>query len=190
MAKSKLILEQGTDFLFRVKCQGGTYVRTLIDNLGKELGSGAHMLELRRTNAGIFFEDDKKYLWSTRDNINKWITNGIKYYLLYGRSNHMWLIYNKANYPNGPTTLIHEHEHRRQKFRDWCRRSLNLSLGINGFSDMAIFDQYLLAGNFIPEFIEFLNYEKVVANYYRYINGEDQQVIYDTQNEWKYVEDG
>lgn len=56
------ILEKdGTDFLFKVKCQGGTYIRTLIDNLGKELNSGAHMLELRRTNAGIFFEDDEKY---------------------------------------------------------------------------------------------------------------------------------
>jgi H/ACA ribonucleoprotein complex subunit 4 len=45
------------DFLFRVKCQGGTYVRKLIDDLGKDLGIGAHMLELRRTNAGIFDEE-------------------------------------------------------------------------------------------------------------------------------------
>ena len=49
------------DFLFKVKCEGGTYIRKLIDDLGNELGTGAHMLELRRTNAGIFFENDKSY---------------------------------------------------------------------------------------------------------------------------------
>jgi len=49
------------DILFRVKCEGGTYIRKLIDDLGKEMGIGAHMLELRRTNAGIFNEVDKEY---------------------------------------------------------------------------------------------------------------------------------
>lgn len=53
------ILEQkGTDFLFKVKCQGGTYIRKLIDDLGIELKIGAHMLELRRINAGIFCEEE------------------------------------------------------------------------------------------------------------------------------------
>ncbi|MCA9488010.1 MAG: RNA-guided pseudouridylation complex pseudouridine synthase subunit Cbf5 [Nanoarchaeota archaeon] len=55
------ILEQDSenpkDFLFRAEVQGGTYIRKLIDDLGKELGIGAHMLELRRTRAGIFKED-------------------------------------------------------------------------------------------------------------------------------------
>lgn len=49
------------DFLFYVECQGGTYIRKLIDDLGKELGIGAHMLELRRVRAGIFKEQDKEY---------------------------------------------------------------------------------------------------------------------------------
>lgn len=49
------------DFLFRVVCQGGTYVRKLVDDLGKELGINAHMLELRRTRAGIFKENDLEY---------------------------------------------------------------------------------------------------------------------------------
>jgi H/ACA ribonucleoprotein complex subunit 4 len=49
------------DFLFHVECQGGTYIRKLIDDLGKELGIGAHMLELRRIRAGIFKEDSKEY---------------------------------------------------------------------------------------------------------------------------------
>jgi len=53
--------EKGKDFLFKTEVQGGTYIRKLIDDLGKELGIGAHMLELRRIRAGIFDEDDKKY---------------------------------------------------------------------------------------------------------------------------------
>jgi len=32
-----------------------------MEDLGKNLGVGAHMLELRRTTAGIFFEDDESY---------------------------------------------------------------------------------------------------------------------------------
>jgi len=48
--------------LFRVKCQGGTYIRKLIDDLGRELGIGAHMLELRRVSAGIFSEEDKEFV--------------------------------------------------------------------------------------------------------------------------------
>ena len=54
------ILEQAEnkkDFLFRAEVQGGTYIRKLIDDLGKELNVGAHMLELRRIRAGIFTED-------------------------------------------------------------------------------------------------------------------------------------
>jgi H/ACA ribonucleoprotein complex subunit 4 len=46
------------DVLFRVKCQAGTYIRKLCHDLGKELGIGAHMTELRRTQAGPFTEAD------------------------------------------------------------------------------------------------------------------------------------
>lgn len=56
------ILEQKEkDFLFKVCCQGGTYIRKLVDDLGSRLGISAHMLELRRTKAGIFSEENKKY---------------------------------------------------------------------------------------------------------------------------------
>jgi H/ACA ribonucleoprotein complex subunit 4 len=53
--------ENKKDFLFIAEVQGGTYIRKLIDDLGTELGIGAHMLELRRIRAGIFLEDDKEY---------------------------------------------------------------------------------------------------------------------------------
>ncbi len=53
--------EKGKVFLFRTKCEGGTYVRKLIHDLGQELKVGAHMLELRRIEAGIFSETDEEY---------------------------------------------------------------------------------------------------------------------------------
>ena len=56
-----LLEKKDKDILFQVECQGGTYIRKLIDDLGKELGIGAHMLELRRIRAGIFKEDDPIY---------------------------------------------------------------------------------------------------------------------------------
>ncbi len=60
--KSFEILEKvEKDILFRAEVQGGTYIRKLIHDLGVALGVGAHMLELRRTRAGIFKEDDEKY---------------------------------------------------------------------------------------------------------------------------------
>ncbi len=60
--KSFEILEKkGKDVLFKVSCQGGTYIRKLVHDLGSELKVDAHMLELRRIRAGIFCEDDKNY---------------------------------------------------------------------------------------------------------------------------------
>ncbi len=39
---------------FRVRCSSGTYVRSLADDLGRELGCGAYLIELRRTAIGDF----------------------------------------------------------------------------------------------------------------------------------------
>jgi len=43
--------------LFKVGCEGGTYIRKLCYDIGEILGVGAHMQELRRTRAGPFTED-------------------------------------------------------------------------------------------------------------------------------------
>ena len=43
--------------LFRVKCQSGTYIRTLCTDIGYALGVGAQMAELRRTSTGMFSEN-------------------------------------------------------------------------------------------------------------------------------------
>lgn len=45
-------------FQFKVHCQSGTYIRTLIDDLGQELGTGAHMQSLRRTRDCMLDEKD------------------------------------------------------------------------------------------------------------------------------------
>jgi len=39
---------------FRVVCSGGTYVRTLANDLGKAVGCGAHLSSLKRTRVGRF----------------------------------------------------------------------------------------------------------------------------------------
>ncbi|MFL9815447.1 tRNA pseudouridine(55) synthase TruB [Stutzerimonas sp. VN223-3] len=39
---------------FAVACSKGTYIRTLVEDIGHELGCGAHVAELRRTQAGPF----------------------------------------------------------------------------------------------------------------------------------------
>lgn len=38
--------------ILRIKCEAGTYIRTLCEHIGLILGTGAHMLELRRSRTG------------------------------------------------------------------------------------------------------------------------------------------
>lgn len=73
-----IILEKKKDiFLFKVKCEAGTYVRKLIHDLGKELG-GAHMLELRRVAIGPFSENETVNLYNLTINNTAYIENTIK----------------------------------------------------------------------------------------------------------------
>ncbi|PHJ21774.1 centromere microtubule binding, partial [Cystoisospora suis] len=44
--------------VFWVKCEAGTYIRTLCVHLGLVLGCGAHMQELRRVRSGNLGEGD------------------------------------------------------------------------------------------------------------------------------------
>ncbi|MCL5018403.1 MAG: RNA-guided pseudouridylation complex pseudouridine synthase subunit Cbf5 [Candidatus Pacearchaeota archaeon] len=56
--KFELLEKDGKNISFRVECQGGTYVRKLVHDLGEEMKIGAHMTSLRRVRAGIFLEKD------------------------------------------------------------------------------------------------------------------------------------
>jgi len=52
------LLEMGESSLrVRVACSKGTYVRTLAIDLGRLLGCGAHLTDLRRTRIGAFGMD-------------------------------------------------------------------------------------------------------------------------------------
>ena len=42
------------DFSLRVVCSAGTYIRTLAEDIGRRLETGAHLAALRRTRAGKF----------------------------------------------------------------------------------------------------------------------------------------
>jgi tRNA pseudouridine55 synthase len=39
---------------FTTKVSSGTYIRTLVEDIGKDLGTGAYMTDLRRTQVGKF----------------------------------------------------------------------------------------------------------------------------------------
>lgn len=47
----------GNILKFRVVCGKGTYIRSLARDLGQALGSGAHLIELKRTRVGDFSID-------------------------------------------------------------------------------------------------------------------------------------
>lgn len=48
--------ENNRNFMFETKVEGGTYIRKMCSDLGELIG-GAHMEDLRRTEAGIFSEE-------------------------------------------------------------------------------------------------------------------------------------
>jgi len=68
----ELLEQEGKNILFITEVEGGTYIRKLIDDLGKELGVGAHMLELRRVRAGIFEEENSVNLYDFEKAVKKY----------------------------------------------------------------------------------------------------------------------
>src|SRR3989344_3331658 len=75
----KILERDGKDILFETEVQAGTYIRTLCDSIGKNIG-GAHMLELRRTKAAIFEEGknrNKTYtLYQFDEAVKEWKEKG------------------------------------------------------------------------------------------------------------------
>lgn len=50
----ELLWRRGRRAGISVHCSKGTFIRSLIDDLGRELGVGAHLAELRRTRSGAY----------------------------------------------------------------------------------------------------------------------------------------
>ena len=63
--------ENNKEFLFESKVEGGTYIRKICSDLGEIIG-GAHMGELRRTEAGIFNESKIYNLHNFKSALDKW----------------------------------------------------------------------------------------------------------------------
>ncbi len=71
------ILEiRGRDILFSIRCDAGTYVRTLCTDIGEALGCGANMVELRRPRSGKMTEEDAHSLQDIADAYIFWQQNG------------------------------------------------------------------------------------------------------------------
>ena len=54
IARLDLLACENSQARLAVACSKGTYIRTLVEDLGQALGCGAHVAELRRTQAGPF----------------------------------------------------------------------------------------------------------------------------------------
>ncbi len=67
---------EGRDVLFRVRCEAGTYIRTLCIDVGDALGVGAHMESLRRTKVADFREKDCVTLQDVKDAYEHWKETG------------------------------------------------------------------------------------------------------------------
>ncbi len=66
--------------LFKCKCQHGTYIRKLCSDIALSLSVGGQMIELRRTKAGPFTEDDNSIgLDKLRNLYDLYKENNIKY---------------------------------------------------------------------------------------------------------------
>jgi H/ACA ribonucleoprotein complex subunit 4 len=72
----KYLEGDGRNWLFRVACQSGTYIRKLCYDVGEVLGDGAHMHELRRTRSGPFTEADLVTMYDLVDALDLWRSEG------------------------------------------------------------------------------------------------------------------
>ena len=54
ISRLELVEGAGSEFLLRIVCSKGTYIRTLCHDVGAALGCGGTMSSLRRTRAGVF----------------------------------------------------------------------------------------------------------------------------------------
>jgi tRNA pseudouridine55 synthase len=63
----KLLRLEGDEIELYVHCSKGTYIRTLVEDLGAALGCGAHLSQLRRTRVGPFREEGMVSLDTLRD---------------------------------------------------------------------------------------------------------------------------
>ena len=99
---------ESKEVAFDVVCSKGTYIRSLVNDIGKKIGCGATMTELRRTRTGNFkIEDsiplydflkyygDSKKITLSDEQLNKFL-NGVK--IEVQSSDQIVRVYNKGKY--------------------------------------------------------------------------------------------
>ena len=64
---------KNNDVAFKISCEAGTYVRVVCHQLGKDLGIGANMKELRRIRAGRFEESQSVKMQDLVDAYHFWL---------------------------------------------------------------------------------------------------------------------
>lgn len=70
----KILSRSGNDILMDVLCSKGTYIRSLCNDMGNELGTYGHMAALRRTESGAFTIDRAVKLSAlTEENIKDYL---------------------------------------------------------------------------------------------------------------------
>jgi H/ACA ribonucleoprotein complex subunit 4 len=68
----ELLESDGRDWLFRVRCESGTYIRTLCKDVGEALGVGGQMKDLRRTRTASLTEKESHLLQDLKDAWISW----------------------------------------------------------------------------------------------------------------------
>jgi predicted rRNA pseudouridine synthase len=63
----KLLEHEGRMALLQIRCDAGTYIRSLCHHIGLVLGTGAHLEELRRTGSGALNEKIAHTLFEVQD---------------------------------------------------------------------------------------------------------------------------
>ena len=102
---------------FRVSCSKGTYIRSLARDIGRKIGCGAHLLQLRRLRSGPFTLE-KAIRWKALKDLSK--TENL----------FPWVISLKEALPNLPEVIGDERLLRRVRFgkemvvRDLCAQTL------------------------------------------------------------------
>jgi len=61
--KIEILDRKNKDICFYIKCEAGTYIRKIVDDIGKKIG-GAHLKELRRIKVGQF---EEKKAWTIQE---------------------------------------------------------------------------------------------------------------------------
>lgn len=114
----------------------------------------------------FYSEEEKKECVTSKrfdDPVKSALLHPVKYYYVYGRSNHCQLLYGQFG-----SEVLNRHENQRLNFRLYCQNELGLDLTLDSL------EEYMRKGNFTQYFIDSVEMEVNLKDLYRYkILGQD-----------------